>query len=227
MKNYFNKFILIIIFFYFFYHIQEKLIQNEALKYEKEFRNYTIAVCTMGKLENLYINEFIDYYIKLGVNHIFIYDNNEPNTEKISDVVKNSYKNKVTIYETFKYNISHQSQAFSYCYKSFKHIFDWFIMVDIDEYVYIINDTLINYLNDGIFNKCHFIKLHWLIPTDNNLLHYDPRPLLERFKGPYKTDRYIKSIIRGNITDLTYWVHSPNYSPKYNVTCNSEGKKIN
>ena len=31
----------------------------------------------MGKNENLYINEFINYYIKLGIDHIFIYDDND------------------------------------------------------------------------------------------------------------------------------------------------------
>ena len=34
--------------------------------------NLKIALCTMGKKENLYVKEFIDYYIKLGINHIFI-----------------------------------------------------------------------------------------------------------------------------------------------------------
>ena len=38
----------------------------------------------MGKNENLYIKEFVDYYIKLGINHIFIYDDNENSTERFS-----------------------------------------------------------------------------------------------------------------------------------------------
>ena len=33
----------------------------------------------MGKGENLYVNEFIDYYMNLGVDHIFIYDDNDIN----------------------------------------------------------------------------------------------------------------------------------------------------
>ena len=32
--------------------------------------NLQIALCTMGKGENLYSKEFIDYYFKLGINHI-------------------------------------------------------------------------------------------------------------------------------------------------------------
>ena len=99
-------------------------------------------------------------------------------------------------------------------------------MVDMDEYVYIVKDTLKEYLSNKVFNKCDFIKLHWVIPTDNELLFYDPRPLFVRFKPPYKQSHVIKSIIRGNITDLIYWVHSPNFSPKRNITCDNEGKII-
>ena len=58
------------------------------------------------------------------------------------------------------------------------------------------------------------------------LIHYDPRPLFVRFKGPFIKSTAIKSIIRGNITGLKYWVHSPYYSPKRNITCNNEGKQI-
>ena len=35
------------------------------------------GICTLCKEENLYIQEFIDYYRDLGYNHIFIYDNND------------------------------------------------------------------------------------------------------------------------------------------------------
>ena len=59
-----------------------------------------------------------------------------------------------------------------------------------------------------------------------NLLYYDSRPLFERFKGPYTKSALIKSIIRGGIYDLKYWVHSPFISPKRNITCNNIGKRI-
>ena len=100
-------------------------------------------------------------------------------------------------------------------------------MVDMDEYLYIINDSLKNYLNNEVFNKCDFIKIHWMNSRDNNLLHYKPRPLFKRFKKPYIKSIYIKSIIRGNISNLKYWVHSPYFSPFKNVTCTNDGNIIN
>jgi hypothetical protein len=231
--------VTILIFTYIIFYIFNKLKSNnsnfinivpkiiDSHKIKSNFaNNIKVALCTMGKKENLYIKEFIDYYIKLGIDHIFIYDDNDPNTEKMSDIINDSYKNIVTIYENIKNTIKNQHLAFTTCYNNNINKFDWFIMFDMDEYLYINNDTLKNYLSNKIFDKCDFIKIHWAFPKDNNLIHYDPRPLFLRFKGPFIKSLFIKSIIRGNIIDLKYWVHSPYYSPKRNITCNNEGKQI-
>ena len=176
----------------------------------------------MGRKENLYIKEFVDYYIKLGIDHIFIYDDNEPNTEKFSDVLGSKYKNKITINENTENR--NQSKIFTHCYQNNLNNYDWFLMVDMDEYLYIVNNTLKNYLSNQMFNKCDFIIFHWVIPNDNNLVYYDSRPLFERFKGPYMKSKYIKSIIRGHIQGLKYLIHTPIFSPKKIITCNNEGK---
>ena len=186
------------------------------LYFIKNLNNIKIALCTMGKKENLYIKEFVDYYIRLGIDHIFIYDDNDPNTEKMTNIINDTYKNIVTIYENIKDTIKDQPQAFTTCYHNNIKNYDWFIMFDMDEYLYIVNDTLKNYLSNKRFDKCDFIKLNWVLTKDNNLLHYDPRPLFKRFKGPYIKNVFIKSIIRGNILNLKYWVHSPYISPKRN-----------
>ena len=97
--------------------------------------NLKIAICTMAKNENLYIKEFVDYYLKLGIDHIFIYDDNEPNTEKISNVFNNSYKSHITIYDNIiDKTLKDQSQVYTLCYNNNKNVFDWIFMIDIDEY---------------------------------------------------------------------------------------------
>ena len=48
-----------------------------------------VCLCVIGKNENLYIQEFINYYNKQGYNHIFLYDNNDINDERFDDVIKN------------------------------------------------------------------------------------------------------------------------------------------
>ena len=201
------------------------LIEISLLPLKKTLK-LKIALCTMAKKENLYIKEFVDYYIKLGFDHIYIYDNNPPNTEKISDIINESYNTYVTIYESISLNLTNQSLAFTNCYHNIKKDFDWIFMIDVDEYLVIKNETLKNYLSDNIFKECDFLKIHWLQPTNNNLVHYDNRPLLERFKGPYLKDTHIKTMVRGNIDELRYDIHSPSYAPIRNATCNNKGEKL-
>ena len=47
-------------------------------------------LCTIGNNENLYISKYVAHYKKLGYNHIFIYDNNDINDERIDNEIKNS-----------------------------------------------------------------------------------------------------------------------------------------
>ena len=119
-----------------------------------------------------------------------------------------------------------QFDAYNDCYNNHKYQFDWFLMIDIDEFLIIKKKSLKKYLSKSIFNKCDFIRFHWIIPNDNNLLHYDNRTLFERFKGPYIKFPFIKTIIRGSINNLTYSIHSPSISPKKNISCNNIGKII-
>ena len=210
---------IINILFFVIFILRTSFINNK--------KQIKIALCTMGKRENLYAKEFIDYYIKLGIDSIFIYDDNNLDSEKISDVIDLSYKKYVTIYETKNKKIFNQSDAFTDCYLKNKQNFNWFLMVDMDEFLYIKNDKLKKYLQSKVFNKCDFIKFHWLHPSDNNHLHYENKSLFERFKKPYKKSIFIKSMVRGNIKNLKYWVHSPYISPFKNISCNNIGKIIN
>ena len=63
------------------------LMDKTELKTINKTQTMKIALCTVGKKENLYAKEFIEYYINLGVNHIFIYDDNEKNDEKIGVII--------------------------------------------------------------------------------------------------------------------------------------------
>lgn len=83
-----------------------------------------VAICTIANKENLYIKEFVDYYIKLGFTHIYIYINNDDTTKKISDIIGNSYKYYVTIYENSEDIINNQSLIYTTCYNNIKGKFN-------------------------------------------------------------------------------------------------------
>ena len=54
-------------------------------------------------------------------------------------------------------------------------------------------------------------------------MHYDNRTLFERFKGPYLKDTHIKMMVKGNIDDLQFDIHTPFISPHRNISCNNRG----
>ena len=89
-----TKFFFVFIFLYFNNNLNminlniksvylNDLMDKTKLKTINKTQTMKIALCTVGKKENLYVKEFIEYYINLGVNHIFIYDDNEKMTKKL------------------------------------------------------------------------------------------------------------------------------------------------
>ena len=46
-----------------------------------------VALCALAKNENLYIREWVNWYKKLGVSKIFLYDNNDIDGEHFEDVI--------------------------------------------------------------------------------------------------------------------------------------------
>ena len=179
----------------------------------------------MGRRENLYIKEFVSYYLTLGVDTLFLYaDNIEENEKFINAITPND---SIVIEYYNNYSITNQGKAFTHCYSKHKDEYDWIIMIDMDEFLIINNGTLKGYLSDDVFNKCDFIKIHWKMTLDNNLLHYENKSLFERFKEPYLRSHYIKSILRGGINNLKYAIHSPKFSPERNVTCDNTGRIVN
>ena len=68
----------------------------------------------------IYNCKYISYYYKLGIDKIFIRDDNDMNSERISDMIDFRYKEFVEIYEAKKINIPNQSKTFTDCYKNIK-----------------------------------------------------------------------------------------------------------
>ena len=199
-----TKFILILIISIFSIKIKGKT------KYSDKSNKMKVALCTMGRNEILYINEFVSFHLKLGVDTLYIYDDNIEEKEKFINAI--TPNDSVVIEYTKDYDIKDLGQAFTHCYNKHKDDYDWIIMTDMDEYLIIKNNqTLKEYLSDKVFDKCDSIKIHWKMSSDNNLLHYENKSLFERFKG---------------ITGLVYYQHSPLKADR-NVSCDNTGRLLN
>jgi hypothetical protein len=184
-----------------------------------------VCICTIGKLENLYIREFLEYYNKLGVDKIFIYDNNEINGEHFETVIYDYIiKNYVSIIN-FRGYLKPQFKMMKSCYKKNYLKYDWIIFIDIDEFLYLKNYSSIKkYLKEVKFNKCKIIYLNFIFYSDNNFLYYKNKSVISRFKErSFNNKRYWgKSIVRGNIAGFK--ITSPHRLTNKIKLCNGFGK---
>ena len=180
--------------------------------------NLKVCLCVIGKKENLYALEFVNHYKNLGYDHIFIYDNNDINDERLEDVIyKNITNNFVTIINYRGYRgirNSPQFDAYYDCYQKNYKSFEWLSFFDFDEFLdlKIPNQKIKDFLINKRFRKCANIKINWLIYSDNDLLYYENRTIRERFLVPNINgfgNTMIKSTIKGNLKD-NYWKNMAN-----------------
>jgi hypothetical protein len=189
----------------------------------------------MAKQENKYAKELIEYYINLGVEKFIFGDNNLPNTEKLSDILQVYISNGIVdIIEIFGSAIG-QSEFQQSIYEKYKTKCGWFLYFDFDEYLEIFfkknrKMKLQQFLSNQIFSKCESISFNWLIYTDNDLIFYDNRKVLERFTTPNylnKDNVHVKSIVRGNLDKIIFYNNTSHHVPSKDLSiCNSKGNLI-
>ena len=198
-----------------FLFIYLKFIQIDKLK---------VCLCTIGKLENLYVREYISHYIKYGVDKIFIYDNNDLNGERFENVINDYIENDIVEIINYRGLIKSQLKAYQQCLNSNYDKYNWLIFYDMDEFIFLKNFSNIkNYLSQERFNKCESVQLIMVFHNDNDLLYWDNRTLFERFNKTIKNNRLapFKTILKGNIKTKISCVHNINYKLK---SCNSFGE---
>ena len=213
------------------------LLLIKFLFFSQDDDNYKICICAIGKNENLYIKEFVNYYEKLGYKHIYLYDNNDINGERFEDVIqKEIEKGFVSIINYRGYRGKEQNpqfDAYENCYEKNNKNYTWISFFDIDEYLELVpsNMTAKNFFSQEKFKLCEVIKLNWLLYKTNESLYYENIPLHKRMIIPLygiRENEHIKSSARGNLTP-NYWSNTinPHTSQNNFTTCSSSGKIIN
>ena len=193
--------------------------------------NSKIILCTIAKMENLYIREFVEYYKSIGVNKIIIFDNNNKDGERFEEIINDYINNDFVNIINYRDCKKCQYQSYEECYNKFKNKYDWFLFFDVDEYLILPNYKNIHeFLGDKIFNQFDIIHVNWVFFDDNDLIYYDNRPLQKRFIRPtylikknYK-NLHIKSIVRSRLSKIKFLnPHTPNGSY---LVCDVSGKKV-
>ena len=195
-------------------------LNSRIIYYSKDIK---VCLCTLGKQENKYIIEYIEYYLKMGVDKIFIYDNNDINGEIFDFILFNYIKQKYVEIINFRGQIAPQLKMLNDCYNNNYKIYDWFILCDIDEYIKLKDYNNIKlFLKQKIFKKCDYIYFYRAFQTDGDKIQYENKSLSERFTTSVYSIHTYKPILKGNISNLEIDnVHMVNFKLK---PCNSFGK---
>ena len=139
-------------------------------------------ICCIEKQENLYLRDFVEYYKKIGADNILLYDNNDVDGEYPQQVIGDYIADGFVIYKDARGKHRFQLDAYTECYNEYKDKYDWIAFFDIDEYMEILNGKTINeFLSDDRFSNSDAIFIYWLIFGDSGNLHYENKPVYERF----------------------------------------------
>ncbi len=201
------------------WNLYQTIVSRIGIKYNSTNR---IALCSMGKCENAYIREWLEYHLRLGFDKIFIYDNNDPDGERFESAINDyitSGQCKIIDYRGRK---CCQEDAYHDCYQKNKDKYDWIAVFDIDEFLTLKeHNSIHDFLSDKRYDDFQVLHLNWMCFGDNDMLDSDGRTCQERFKTPlpYETRRFkdfpennhIKSIVRGGLKHVNwrYITHTP------------------
>jgi len=230
IKSIFICIILLIYQFPNLYLLYQIIFNYEQyIKEKKIIESLKVCVCTIGKLENLYMREYVQHYKKYGVDKIFLYDNNNIDGEKFEEVINDYIKIGFVEIINRRGKASIQMESLNDCYKKNNNNYDWLLLFDLDEFIHLYNYTNIKlFLNEDKFKNCQEIFLNLVSHTDNNHLYYENKPLYKRFPKTVPKNRKegkklsTKTMIRGHIKGVKILsMHRGDYRLR---TCNNKGK---
>lgn len=155
-----------------------------------------ISICLLTKSENRYLKEWVQYHLDLGIDHFYIYDNNESDFAK--DVILPWFDSKhFTFVPWLKYREHMQIEAYNDCLINFGAENEWIAFIDTDEFI---NCDNIHKILDG-YKEYDYIRIPWVMYDANSEVYYSDRPVRERFtriSDVHSSVDYYKSIVQPN-----------------------------
>jgi len=139
-----------------------------------------VVVCAIAKNEHLYINDWCHWYLNIGFDRIYLFDNDDKTSPFIGDFIDADIRNKVTIIDVRGKHVKKlQIKKYKYFYKKYHKTFDWCFFPDIDEFLAGI-PNIKAFLSQPKFRTIHSIRVKWRLIGDDNLITRDmSKPVYE------------------------------------------------
>ena len=208
---------------------------KEKKRYFDTLKNIKIALCCIGRLENKYAVEFVEFYNDLGVDKFFIYDNNHDGEEHFEEVLQPYIDKGIVEIVNYRNKSFCQVKSYQDCYNKHGNEYDWICFFDFDEYLLLEHaNTLKELLSLDIYKEYEIIHVNELIYGDSGNVKYENRPLVDRFITPvmpidfkktfdFSENCQVKSIIRGGLKSVV-WDDTPRTPTNRLKGCDASGK---
>ena len=132
-----------------------------------------VVVCALAKNEHKYINEWVKHYFSIGVDKIFLFDNDDKDSPNIKDFIDKQYLPKMKIINARGVHFDKMQSKFYYnFYKNEKENFEWCLFCDVDEFLTGITDIK-HFLSKKRFNNFEQIRIKWKLFGDDDLIERD------------------------------------------------------
>jgi hypothetical protein len=164
---------------------------------------YFLSLCCIIKNED-YLEEFLIFYMILGVEHFFLYDNEStiPLKKRLHQSI---FKEKCTIID-FPGKCK-QLDAYEDCLKKTKLLSTWLIIVDADEYIFPKKCfNLREFLRD--YKNYQAIGINWIMFGSNNHIEKQQGFLTGKYTKCGNFNVHIKTITKPLYTISMDGVHS-------------------
>jgi hypothetical protein len=150
----------------------------------------SVIICAIALNEDLYVEEWIQHHLKIGFDHIFIYDNSLTNTLQH---IGGLYNGLVTIIH-FPGKMC-QVPAYEKQAIMLRNTHAWCAFIDLDEFIVLRKHLCIRDLITEICPLGGALVLNWVFFGSNGQENYSPMPVVKRFTRRAKEiNRHIKTI---------------------------------
>lgn len=180
------------------------LVQKKTKNHPPPNYPYYVSVLAIFKNETLNLKVWVDHYLWMGVDHLFLIDNgSDDNPRKILEpYIKKGLVSVYDMPEKWK-----QPEHYRHIYQNhIKHKSKWVIIADADEFWYVKNSTIRKTLPQ--YEDYHVLLSQWRwFGSDGHVQHpNDVRTsIVHRRKNFQKDTKYIFQSYHVNVAHV--WIH--------------------
>ncbi len=161
---------------------REKQIRNKVMRQiENANFKYYCSVCLIIKNDNEYLAEWLDWHIKQGVEHFYIYDHDSDNpvSEFLKELPEN-IRNKVNVIWFGGEHDFAQHEAYNDCLNRFRSESRWIGFIDSDEMTHVKeNKKIPEFLKE--FENSAGLFIGWEMYGANGRVKKCAEPVRQRF----------------------------------------------